>query len=133
MTKLEFNGQYEEALEILQDCEKKYMDKKPDFEIGLDFRLKRACDFASAAYGIVRANFTQERLGIIKGILGEGEYIEPTSVHLSGLEPLAFRSVNRDYINCAVRLLRTYQTLAKYQTKVEEFRKLQKLEKLLEE
>jgi len=130
---MEFDKEHKKALEILLDiASKSSKNYHKTSEVELDDSLLKALAIAEHAYYRI-LDVGEKKIKKIKNILGNTEYFDPNSIHLRIILYPTRKKVSLDMVNCSLRVLRTYQTLAKYYSKVEEFRKIRELEKILGE
>ena len=121
---MEFTQTHEQALENLRRI---ILNAGEEKEFNSDDKLYSSLKMAESVYMELR-QFEPEQLVAVKEIIGEG-YIDE-NVPNYGFFVLNSPTQDRERIDIAIKLIRTYETIAKYYTQVEKHRKLGKLEQI---
>lgn len=80
------------------------------------------------------ATISPENMKILSENAEEGEYIDPLAGQEFMVRPIEsnqYRRAEADHIDCAFRVLRTFQTIQAYRPQLAQFRKLKALDGIL--
>ena len=128
---MEFELSFEQIEKSLEVFREKLNQGKMEYEV--DRALRDAFDISdTASLEIKREKIGRRKLEEIDNILKDHakDFIDINAPYLIGSSRGFEKDVSNDDISCGVRVLRTYQTLKKYNNQIENFRKLTKLEKI---
>jgi hypothetical protein len=106
-------------------CENLHEDRE------IDSSVENALDISFVASNELH-KIGKDKLFQIKEAIDRKDYLEPEVIDFYPNDcylPTGY--IDKENVGCGIRILSTYKTLKKYKEKVDEFRKLNRLEKIL--
>lgn len=126
---MEFTEIYEKALDTLYKIrDKDSVNAGSQTEIKRTDELLDSLAITNVAHNELK-KIGSEKLIKVKKIIGK-EFLNENVLNFGFFFNVSSKTYTLDEIETAIKILRTYETIAKYYAKVEEYKKLGNLEKI---